>query len=177
MGQVVINLSSLTLDTMIFLHSLILCGIMAVVSPQTGYYQYGLVEGQCDYVAQDAITALCLAPFVYFYQKSMDANKKCGYWVCYNSENCGPALTANPNSPGMEGRQGKAGKGGKGGKGKGKGNASQETSCPSVEEVSNCAMEKYSLAMCWMREMEWFDESNNINETAVWNDVYGDDMV
>ena len=28
-----------------------------------------------------------------------------------------------------------------------------------------------------MREMEWFDESNNINETAVWNDVYGDDMV
>merc|ERR1711862_531318 len=107
MGQVVINLSSLTLDTMIFLHSLILCGIMAVVSPQTGYYQYGPVEGQCDYVAQDAITALCLAPFVYFYQKSMDANNMCGYYSCYNSMNCGPALTASPNSYMMEGRQGK----------------------------------------------------------------------
>ena len=59
----------------------------------------------------------------------------CGYYSCYNSMNCGPALTASPNSYMMEGRQGKGGKGGKG-------NASQENSCPSVEEVSNCA--KYS---------------------------------
>ena len=40
----------------------------------------------------------------------------CGYYSCYNSYNCGPALTASPNSYMMEGRQGKGGKGGKGGR-------------------------------------------------------------
>ena len=48
---------------MISLRSLILCGILAVVSSQSGY---GPVEGQCDNSAQDSIMSLCLAQFIDF---------------------------------------------------------------------------------------------------------------